>query len=220
LDGRLSMEKTDYFAYLWTNSDHPPEVLDVIRKHYPFLIRHEWLFNTEYYLFSKNKKTESLTPYYSIFCGKDQQDHWRLDGQDSSGIWIEYMRPGKEFSSTFEAPLSKFLHSTSDLITACVEVSGLDSAEHGSLVISIEDTNQVLRWEGFSLNDFHTGYKGFHAWAGVALPTLRSGNEKVKVYVTNDGGRSNFQIKNLQVHIWPGNPSVYGLREDRHLLMK
>lgn len=218
LRNRLAAEQTEYFVYLWTNSDHPAEIPDVIRSFYPYCIAHTWLFNCEYYLFSKKPGTESLKPYRDL-SWSTKSSYWHGSYSDSLGQHYERMHPGKEYSSTLEIPVSELVHSSSDQVCAAVDLFGFDQNEAGVLAISVEDSSGSIQWESAKAVDFRSDRDWFTVHFGISLPLLRTGRERVKIYFTNEGARSDFLLRNFRVSVWQGNPILYGPRKDEHLLV-
>jgi hypothetical protein len=128
----IEAAQTPYFIYCWSNSDCPPEITNLVRNKYPYLIEQRYYFNCEYYLFSNNPSDSLYQIKNKVNEFEQDYDHQcsyfsnaSITGKDSTEAafnQFEVMNDKVEYSSTFSLPLKEMINSTSDIIHAKVSI--------------------------------------------------------------------------------------------------
>ncbi|MFN5831209.1 MAG: glycosyltransferase family 39 protein [Bacteroidota bacterium] len=223
----IEAAQTPYFMYCWSNSDCPPEITNLVRNKYPYLIEQQLYFNCEYYLFSnnpsdslyqiKNKVNEFVQDY-------DHQPGYfsnaSITGKDSTEAafnQFEVMNDKVEYSSTFSLPLKEMINSSSDIIHAKVSIRPQSAEDDALIVFSINHGDENYYWAGFNVKTFLRKVGDWNdCYFSVRLPIIKSADDKISIYVYNQN-KKHIQLDNFMIKVEQGNENLYGLRKDHFL---
>lgn len=216
--------KTPYFLYCWTNSDCPPEINVIIQDKFPYLIERKQYFNSEYYLFSRNKKDSlfEIKNYEKIFIQNYDTENANftlphltaVDSFDTNKNKFELMNEKIEFSSTFTKPLKELTHNSSSIIHASIKLKPSQIDDDALIVFSIDHGTENYYWSGLNVKPFLTRTGDWNeCFFSTRLPILKAADDKISIYIYNQF-KKNIQIDHFTVKIEQGNENLYGLRKD------
>jgi uncharacterized membrane protein len=212
-DSILKNSKEDVFIYGWTNADNPSEIPEMIREHYPHLIERHFLYNAEYYVFSREAGENTEIQKTRLLLPADLEQTDSLNGRECA-----ILRPDQEFSKALEVPLRSACEQSSDLIHASVVVNMPDIDSSAMLIVSIDGADGNVFWGGMPLYFFRsTDTAWFKVFYSIRLPELYTSDLNLKVYLAHEKGKSAFAYHSLQLKVSDGNEGIYGLRKDREL---
>lgn len=181
-----------FFAYGWTNSHHPGEIVQIIRNRFPFVVYMKSYFNAEAWLFSRSHGN-SITPLRSFFNGFEAPDVSHVNRNDSlffEGSSSLAMGPETEFSPSFTDTLNSLKSGDYYIYNASVRYWAGDRKGKETLVISIESGNEVIDWVGVELQEYNRRPGSWQqAFISRAVPAS-SVPLVVKIYVWNRDKRS------------------------------
>jgi hypothetical protein len=222
---QVEAAQTTYFLYCWTNSDCPPEICQLIRSKYPYLIERNLYFNCEYYLYSSLPADSIRQIKHEVNTFK--QDYERqlpffsapaLIFRDSlQGAWNSYeiMNDKVEFSSTFSVPLKEIVHNSADVIHATVKIKPTTASDDALIVFSINHGDENYFWSGFNIKPFLRKAGDWNdCYFSMRLPIVKSADDRISVYVYNQQHK-NLQLDDFSIRVEQGNENLYGLRKDR-----
>jgi hypothetical protein len=222
----VSGAKTPYFLYCWTNSNCPPELNHIIQDAYPYLIRKEHYFNSEFYLYSKNNN-DSMNQFKTIESiymqnyehGQKYFSNPISTGKDSAKATntFEIMNDKIEYSSTFSAPLKEITESPSNIIHASVQLKTFAKDDDALLVFSINHGEENYFWSGLNLKSFVSSTGVWNTcYFSIRLPLVKAADDNIAIYVFNQF-KKNIQIDNLTIKVEKGNQNLYGPRKDQYI---
>ena len=153
------VSNTPYFGFAWTNSSHPWEIPEIIRKYYPFLIEKNNYFNAASYLFAKHPAdTIFNTRIFSSLCDFD----FNLWSENIPSISTEqYFSVGhsqkvnSEYSVSLRKRLSDIPGTGFRYITFSAMVFLPGESENIKIIISLDRNNKPFDYHGTNISDFN-----------------------------------------------------------------
>ena len=194
-----------YFSYIWSNSQHPPEVPGIIRLSYPYLIEEKNYFNAGSFLFGKQSSNSVVnTKLFSSYCDFDE-NQWPVD---LSKITSERFHSGKhsqkmdvEYSASLRKKISEVPGSGYRYITFSGWILTLEETLQAQMVISFNRNDKPYDYHGVILSDFKLK---LGQWQPVILaaelPKQIEINDVLIIYFWNPSNKL-FYIDDLKVEI-------------------
>ena len=217
-----------YFLYTWTNSDNPLEILPIIKEKFPCLIERKFMFNSEFYLFSKQnncKDTIQKLRFISVNNFENQLPYWTFNknllANNESERKGQLLKKENEYSSAFEAPLNEIINQIDDIIFASVSFKAYQKNTEAGLCVSVSENDKQIYWSSIPLRAFidSIGTTSI-AYHGIRIPEITTSSAKVKIYVMNPKPGSELLLENIKVEVFDGNANLYGKRPKLSLLPK
>jgi hypothetical protein len=199
-----------YFLFAWTNRYSYPEINEIIKQKYPYLVATEEHFNAAIYLYSKEKDgiNRETSPKLTFLQGFETSDLWGHPDRYLDTIYKTEGRYGYRFDETLEfGPTFNLKYADSKLFGFKKAVVSLDyiSIDKNNtdihLVSSIKSDNESVNWESMPFQYQTLATDSIHQIVFVYdLPE----NVKLKqddifqIYVWNQAKRK-FVIDNIQI---------------------
>jgi len=195
-----------------------PENWTILATYYfPYIIKKEFGFTYEWFLFSKKPFKNEFEPIFSETASKENK--WEVKG-------IESEKGVNEINSTFESDLvktfdvSELIKNRNYYLAITAEIKLKEKTEDAFLIQSIEpiiggepydwraaafreqvDCNDTLNWQPIGLmNRVIILYPSYNLIK----------NSRLKTYFWNSK-KANFLVRNLKLRIYQGNEEVYKL---------
>ncbi len=218
----VNQSNKKYFLYTWTNSDNPLQIYPIIREKFPCLVERKFLFNSEFYLFSKEQScsdTIEKIRFTSVNNFKNKLAYWTFSQANNNADFPELLgrgqvlKPNNEHSENFEAPLKDIIQESDDIIQASVQFKCFSQINNATLCISVSEGDQNIHWSATSLSIFNDSSKAFStAYHAIRIPDIKSKSARVKIYVANMDAKGELFVDNFIVKVMDGNPLLYGKR--------
>ena len=149
---------TPYFGFVWTNSSHPWEIPEIIKKDYPFLIESKNYFNAASCLFAKQPAYPVInTRIFSSKCDFDF-NYWSEDIKATS---TEHYYSGAhsqkidgEYSVSLRKKLSDIPGDGFRYITFSAMIYLTGESENIKMIISLDRNNKPFDYHGSNISDF------------------------------------------------------------------
>lgn len=214
LEPMLNTASMPFCSYSWSNTTPNWEVLGLIQEHYPYLIKKQWWFNSEHYLFSKQPFADTLsweTPFDEV-CGYNgipadfsgTPDTLGLNGKPG-----ERLHANHPYSLTFSRPVSGVLPNPSCHLVANVQYRFTEPGGEANLVMEVKRGDSLLVWESRPMAVFGRDTSLHRAWGWWRMPERVKAGDVLRVYVWNNGSKP-LVLSRMQVQARPGNPGLYG----------
>lgn len=149
LDSLVTNSRTPYFLFSWSTIETRPEAYEIIRRHFPYLIKDDDHFNSRGSLFSKldGAPQDHLS---ELSCSFD--DGWTKQANDTL-TWT--LASDEEYGSTIEVPLSELGYSSGNArLHFSADVRFYDETELILVIETLEDGESV-DWRGMNADHFH-----------------------------------------------------------------
>lgn len=152
------VSKNPYFGFVWTNSSHPWEIPEIIRKYYPFLIEQKNYFNAASYLFAKHQADTVInTQVFSSMCDFDY-NLWSEDFQSRSTeqvySGVHSQKINGEYGVSFSKKLSDIPGKGFRYITFSAMIFLPGESENIKMIISLDRNNKPFDYHGSNISDF------------------------------------------------------------------
>lgn len=212
-DSIVKYAEEDVFVYGWTNTDNPSEIPEIIRDHYPHLIERHFLYNAEYYIFSRRQEDAKELQQTRMMRFAE------ISTEDTvKALPCARLSSDEEYSKNIEQPLELICESTSDILHASVKVNMPEPDSSAMLVISIDGEEGNVFWGSMPLIFFRENSDSwFKVYYSIRLPLLKQNDLKVKVYLTHRKGAPACYYHDLMLKVTDGNEGLYGARKDAQL---
>ena len=218
LEAFISELKSDYLYLGWAHN-FPNKLFEVIPIYYPYLIEQKGFFNSETYLFSRNKgdSVRAYKPYFNSinnFSDKSTK-YWSSSENLSPTNYCsesisEYIDKNTEFSSVFSSDFKDIIKNPSDHIFISVNIYTTRPDISALLVCSVEKNNKPIQWNASPLLNFCNSE---NTWQKVNLNVQLHDvrflwNKKIKIYIWNPNN-DEFYIDDFSVNVYSGNKNRY-----------
>ncbi len=201
LANRIDSIESDHFCFAWTNSEHPYEIIRMVRSKYPVILERNVYFNSATYLFSKKGVSVCEEPLLSINFDSDSRK-WipsSLDLPGSEEILI--LDSLTEYGPGFQEQIKNIPEAKFKIITSSFYYRSTNKNTNASLVISFDSLNVPVLYNSLSLDECNL-IPG--EWQKVyftrVIPDDLDLNYYINTYLYNKE-KSYIELKNYQVTI-------------------
>lgn len=212
------------FSLGWVSRETPLEYLSIIRERYPYLVRQEMAFVSEWYVFSQEKPIEASPPVIG-YQSHNSFEHRAAFWENGTGTPIPdtlqadntfwEMDSTDVYGPTFSRPTEDLFLSRHDLLLVSVAASLLDSAANPQLVVSVAADTGTVFWRGIPFQEQISPNNGWgHLHFGMRMREYNwmEPGMKLSIYIWNPEKRLVW-IDDIEVLVLPGNPKLFGLAE-------
>jgi drug/metabolite transporter (DMT)-like permease len=212
-----------YCIYAWAEQPRP-EFIKVIEEFYPWMIKKETWFTSDFYVFSREKPAAwtgdadrrifcSINGFETPVAGWSPAEGF-LNGETVfSGAYSIRFDSLQEFGPSFKARLDTLIDNMNNILFAGVAACLTDSACNPLLVSEIRAGDKILDWRAVPFRDF-IDWRGTwqKVWLVVKLSDLyiREPAAEISIYVWNRD-KGTFYIDDFGVETREGNQVIYGL---------
>lgn len=173
---------TDHFMTGWSTKFHPPEVEQIIREKFPYVVAEESYVNTGVYLYSKTlvgNEKEPLVAFSTDF--NEWTGEWNVNEQFVRDGIFELV-PETEFGPTLVVK-AKQLRNARNL---WIKLNGIaENTGELQLVAELSSQGQNYFWTSMRFERFlNSGQQG-SVYFAVELPAFQSGDDVLKIYSWN-----------------------------------
>jgi len=207
---QIESSKSPYFCFSWTNAAHPYELIRIIKRHYPVLLRRKVYFNSASYLFARDGQSLANDPVVDCtydFSSNTWVESGKLQKDSNKSLMIDSL---VEFGPGYRQNIGE-LGAEFQLLTAKLDFKALNPDLNASLVISFDSVAVPIEYSDLNLDDcnFEPGN-----WQQAYLTRVIPKNSKqpleLNVYIYNRDRRA-FEINNFKITIenWD-NPYLPG----------
>jgi len=215
--------ETEYFLYQWSSKYSPKEIPEIIKDKYPNLIDKELYFNSETYLFGRNKIKKFIQNKYLFSTLLDFESHaleWNGDSAflssdfAFSGEYSEKLSNEHEYSYVFSRRIGDVFKSQENIINISVMGNFVKENSDANLVVSLSSPEgEAYSWKGMNFSYFiKKPYEWRKIYHSVRFHNIQSPDDIIKVYVWNNGGKPIY-IDDFKITVSEGNPKIYGKRD-------
>lgn len=210
LQASLDTLNAPYICFAWSNSDHPFEIIRLLRNKYPIIRDKKVFFNSAAYLFSKNGKSVCPEPIISLIYNpavkewknriNNNLDNERIFTLDSSMIF------GPGFNRKISDIEGKFR-----IVSTSLEVNTIEKTLSASLVISYDSLGIAINYHSLGFEDCLDSENN---WRRLTFTTILDDkvnkDYNLNIYIYNQY-LENFRARNFKVTIeeWD-NPYLPG----------
>ena len=214
LEPMLRTASMPFCSYSWSNTTPNWEVLGLIQEHYPYLIKKQWWFNSEHYLFAKQPQPDTLSweVAFDEVCGYNGIPADFQGQPDTAGLGAERgerLHADHPYSLTFSREVRRVLPNPSCHLVANVQFRFTEPLGEASLVMEVKRGDSLLVWENRPLGIFGRDTALHRAWGWWRMPERVRAGDVLRVYVWNNGGKP-LILSRMQVQGRAGNPGLYG----------
>ena len=213
----LTKEKTNYIFYGWAHH-YNSNILEAVISEYPYLVKREYFFNSEYYLYSRIKpqKQKEIQPLFSVVNGFEKENNlWQDNVEIAESIAFNgkkscYISSDVRFAATFSTKLKKLSDNEYNNLSVNLKFYVPDTIRNAYLVVEIGSNNHNDEWYAKSLKEFNIGS---HVWKSANL-NLQINKvhfpfyKRLKVYIWNPNG-DEFYIDDFSISVYPGNKNRF-----------
>jgi len=207
----LATRKGQHLALGWVSKMFPLTYLGLMQLYYPYLHHITYKSVSEWMLLSKIPTEAYVSEEDTL------QRTWRIE--QSSMDWenvvsLEDTLSGV-FGPTFSTSAANMFPSSYNWITTCSQITLIDtSSATPQLVIAFEQEGQNVFWRGipFEFSAFSQPSRRIAYWGERLrfIPLRLTEDMTFKVFIWNPSNIA-YQVDQLQVTRWRGNPQLYGL---------
>jgi len=214
--------KTDYLSFAWTNIGNPLEITELIKVKFPYLIERKFFFNSEYYLFGKNKTEGSIndvlfsnfTDFNSgnnLFSGNEQTYKASEGMKHSRCIMLDEKN---EFGPGIELNSKDILKAESNILNISLKVKKMDVDAKSAVVVVFKDADSTTSWQAMDTDIFTKDTTHwFTLFYSLRLPKTSKISDKVNVYFWNVG-KKRILFDDVKIYTTVGNPILYSINND------
>lgn len=202
--------KAPYFMY-GGMSIAAPEIVQIIKKYYPYCIQKKDYFASNFYVFTKSSREDAIQPYFML------QNNFETKKPMWNNVDLVYNEKGavlnSEWGPQIKFNLDSVLNHRNDVLDINVEFTAENNKDL-YLVTEIKTEDSIVHYSAVSSKDFLKENNSNYLFKTVELSGVRFSNKNVEVssYLWNkDGGK--FELKNYTINLRPGNPVQYSLYE-------
>lgn len=178
---------TDYFMTGSSTKFHPPEVEQIIREKYPFVITREHYINTDAYLYSRLPNGDDSKPI-AVFATNfnEWSPEWNVDEQfvkeTGEGGSIFEMDSEREFGPTLSVKAGQIRNAH----TLWIKLSGIaDNIGELQLVVDLSHEGNNYYWNNMKFEPFLIAGQEGSVYFSVDLPIFQSAEDVLKIYSWN-----------------------------------
>jgi len=214
--------KTKYFSFAWTNIASPLEINEIIKTKYPYLIDRKFFFNSEYFLYSKEKGNSNINDVeFNLFTdfNKDiglfknnDQCYSFIDGIDSSRC-IE-LNCNFEYSPGIEVNANEFYRNEYSILNLSAMVRKLEIDAKAELVVQFKNNDSISSWQGMNTSIFTKDTTNWHrVYFSLSLPKNSLLTDKLNIYFWNTS-KKRMLFDDFRITITNGNPGKYSINKN------
>lgn len=178
---------TEYFMTGWSTKFHPPEVEQIIREKYPYVIAEESFVNTGVYLYSKLSDGSTSENPLVVFSTNfiEWSEEWNVNEQNiREGLDRRSfdMKPETEFGPTLSVKTGQLRSAT----TLWIKLTGItEGVGELQLVVDLSHEGQNYYWNNMRFEPFIIHGKEGSVYFSVDLPVFQSDEDLLKIYPWN-----------------------------------
>jgi hypothetical protein len=211
----VGKSKTKYFLYAWSGVFNPHETDDVIKATFPYMIKQSFYTSSAgITLYSREKETIIIPeekPVYYVFNGFEDGNTWDKDASRLSKEEVKYdsfslkISPVDVYGPSCTNIFSRMHDKPIKKIRCSMWVYCEQEPKDAQIVATIsfnDNDNQIFEnyfWLSSKLEYFVKKGKWGHAFFTFNLPSLKSINDELKIYVWNPDKNTiyidNFELK-------------------------
>ncbi len=198
----------------------PLNLISIIKEYFPYQNRHDFGFNYNLYLFSKNptKELPSLIDTTLTFENEfEKQSSNNLTFDSVSGNHYHNIKENVEWGPSISIPLGKIAPNKYCIIESSVNV--ISNNNNGTLVFQISDGEELIAWRSSTTQDWLSNFRNWQTVNySVQLNELIQTEQltdslTLKVYYWNTEKKL-VSIDDISIKISLGNHLIYSLLED------
>jgi hypothetical protein len=204
------------------------EYLSIIKEYYPALIRKDFGFTYEYYIFSEDETSRNELSPDGILFREDlnylnQSKYWKntdhLIINDTDGQSFAVLDSIYQWGPRFEAKLTDIATTRYDFIDIGLEVRNVENSPGLIVCEMVRDGEQII-WRSSSISRYWNPEKrDTWQWAylslrlsGIYKQTSQMEDSMIRIYYWNRGVEV-IQLGDFWIRVTEGNPRFYSLIE-------
>lgn len=196
LNDRLKNCRDSLFCFAWSGSDHPWEIIHVVRNYYPVLLAKKAYFNSASYLFGATGK--------SIFPDTLWQQTVPTASISGPDAGIAVLDTGTDYSPGISKLISEIPGSGYRIVTVSTRFRSSVPKMTSSIVLSFDAEGQSSWFSSVHLEEFRINPDGWNeAVLSRNIPEEFVNTGKVNCYIYNvDGDRLEYDGIHVIVYNW------------------
>ncbi|MCZ2444415.1 MAG: glycosyltransferase family 39 protein [Flavobacteriales bacterium] len=205
---RIKNLSQPYLSLSWSNQVTPIEWIEFIKESYPYVLHRRYYFNSETWLFSRNKPEQTVNEDILEKKYFNPAQGWQNDPVNDTAYY--YVQD--EYLATFEMPVEDLIQHPSNILYMHGDFHSTASSCHLHMAFSLQDNSgQTLHWEGrqSQLECGEDTICSFWHAMRFTFKSFRCTGATIKAYIWNPDACS-VGIKNLTLELRSGNPVIYG----------
>ncbi len=197
----LESLKAPYFCFAWSNSEHPYEIIRMLREYYPVVLKKEVYFNSASYLFARKGKSVVSEPRLQIRYDFDS-GIWRNRNDLSSDTSNAYLLDSlQEFSPGFQTSFDKLPYGNFSILTAHLGFRSTQTDLNATVVISFDSSGVPKEYFSLDLDECNLERGNWQsAYLSRIITNDIDKNLTLNIYVYNRDHR-NFELNNFEITI-------------------
>ncbi len=189
-----------YFCFAWSNSEHPYEIIRMLRERYPVVLKRNAYYNSADYVFSKNGVSVCEDPVISLVYDLNDGG-WKNRAFGNKDALFFSLDSLQTFGPGFQKSLKELGTDKFRLISTRVDFKSAEKNSGIAIVISFDSSSVPKEYHSLSLDDCNLNPG---QWQRAYLTRVISKNSNpeliLNTYLFNKG-KSHVDFKNYEITI-------------------
>ena len=189
-----------YFCFAWTNSEHPYEIIRMLRERYPVVLKKNAYYNSADYLFSKNGVSVCDNPIMSLVYDVNEA-RWKervFGSKDSLYFTLDSLHT---FGPGFQKTLKELGTDKFRLISTRVDFKSAEKNLDVTIVISFDSSSVPKEYHSLNLDDCNLNPGQWQTAYFTRVITKESNPQlTLNTYLFNKGS-GHIEFKNYEITI-------------------